>query len=554
MSCDIRLPRLLDADLEEVSRLHPARLTLEETLTPLSTAEMLLPPQDAEVAVGSFVELFTESGSAGLYRVRTVETACDTHMRTLTLEHALCTLDDSVLFGYHAFDGEGYDTAGVLRALLAMQTTPRWTLGDCEVTEQLIYTFETGSLLDAVLAVLEPLATPCMLHFDFSTTPWTLHLRKLSTTPTCECRLGRNLTGATITLNRSDLCTRLYPLGYGEGADQLTIRDVNGGVPYLDASTVSTWGVIAKPYADTTITAPETLLASARAMLEQVKDPIVTVEISALELSGATGEALDRFTLGALCRLPLPDYGLQMNERIVGIRRPDVYGDPADVRLTLANRTPTVSGILSELSHQALVSQVYSQGAASEYALHYGDNADSEHPASLRFYIDEDALHVNKVMVRYELQPFRGYTKASSGGGKSDISVSWSGGSLLDVTTSITSTTAVAGRPHTHDVEADVTLPDLVVSVPNHTHGIQLGIYEGSRASGVTVKVDGTTVPADVIHHSGFDASPYLSRNSRGKIRRGAWHEIVFTPSGETRIVADVHVRTFIRTISGANL
>lgn len=554
MSCDIRLPRLLNAELQEVTRLHPSRLTLEETLTPLSTAEMILPPQDVEVDVGCFVELFTESGSAGLYRVSAVETACDTRLRTITMEHALCTLSDSVLFGYYAFDGEGYDTASVLRALLDMQTTPRWVLGDCEVSEQLIYTFETGSLLDALLAVTEPLSTPCMFQFDFTTAPWTLHLRRLSTTPACECRLGRNLTGATITLDRSDLCTRLYPLGYGEGADQLTIRDVNGDVPYLDADTVSTWGIIAKPYADTTITAPETLLASARAMLEQVKDPIVTVEISALELSGITGEAMDRFTLGALCRLPLPDHGLQMNERIVGIRRPDVYGSPADVRLTLANRTPTVSGMLSELSHQALVSQVYSQGAASEYALHYGDNADSAHPASLRFYIDEDALHVNKVMVRYEVQPFRGYTKASSGGGKSDISVGWAGGSLLDVTTSITSTTAVAGQPHTHHVEADVSLPDLVVSVPSHTHGIQLGIFEGSQASSVTVTVDGTSVPSDVIHRSGFDASPYLSRNSRGKIRRGAWHEIVFTPDRESRIVADVHVRTFIRTISGANL
>ncbi len=549
----LRLPRLMDSQLQEIGRLHPVKMSLEETLTPLSSAEITLPPQDPAVRAGQYAELYTSHGSAGFYRITSVETTCSNGLRTLTLTHALCTLADNVLFGYHAFDDQSYDTAGVIRALLAMQKEPRWTLGACEVSEQLIYTFETGNLLDALLSVLEPLTTPCMLDFDFTTQPWTLHLHRLSDTPACECRPGRNLKEASVTLDRSDLCTRIYPLGYGEGADQLSIRDVNGGVPYLDADTQSTWGIVEKPYADTTITAPETLLASARALLETVKNPIVTVEISALELSHLTGESLDCFTPGVLCRLPLPDYHLTLDERIIAIRRPDVYGSPCDVRLTLANRTPTIDGELTDLSRKALISRVYSQGAASEYALHFGDNADADHPARLRFYIDEDALHVNKVMVRYELQPFRGYARASSGGGKSDVSVAWAGGSLMDVTTSVSYTTAQADQPHTHDVDVDVALPRFVVNVPSHTHGINLGIYEGSTADSVSITVDGTPVPVSAGSGS-FDAVDYLARNSRGKIRRGAWHEIVFTPSGESRIAADVHVRTFIRTITGANL
>ena len=547
----IRLPRLMDSSLHELGRLHPTNLTLEENLTPLSCAEMTIPQADPEVLPGFFAELYIQGDSAGLYRITSVETTAE-GMRTLCMEHALCTLQDSILFGYHVFDGQA--TAGVIRTLLGKQKDVRWQLGACEISENIIYTFETDNLLDALLCVLEPLSVPCMLQFDFTTTPWTLHLRRLSNTPSCECRLGRNLIAASLTVDRSDLCTRIYPLGFGEGADQLTIRDVNNDVPYLDADTQHLWGVVEKPYADTTITAPETLLASARALLEKIKNPVVTVEISAVELASLTGESLDRFTLGALCRLPLPDYGVQLDERIIAIRRKDVYGNPCDVQLTLANRAATVSGDLTELSRKALVSQVYSQGAASEYALHFGDNADASHPARLRFYIDEDALHVHKVMVRYELAPFRGYAKASSGGGKSNVSVSWASGSLLDVTTSISSTTAVAGQPHTHDVEADVSLPSFVVSVPSHTHGINLGIYEGKTAGSVSVTVDGNAVPASAISGGAFDAAAYLSRNSRGKIRRGAWHEIIFTPNDETRIVADVHVRTFIRTITGANL
>ena len=39
----IRLPRLLDANLQETARLHPLRLSVDLRLDPLSTAEMVLP-------------------------------------------------------------------------------------------------------------------------------------------------------------------------------------------------------------------------------------------------------------------------------------------------------------------------------------------------------------------------------------------------------------------------------------------------------------------------------------------------------------------------------
>jgi phage minor structural protein len=38
----------------------------------------------------------------------------------------------------------------------------------------------------------------------------------------------------------TEIITRLYPLGYGEGVNQLTISSVNNGVPYIDADTIGT--------------------------------------------------------------------------------------------------------------------------------------------------------------------------------------------------------------------------------------------------------------------------------------------------------------------------
>ena len=65
--------------------------------------------------------------------------------------------------------------------------------------------------------------------------------------------------------------------------------------------------------------------------------------------------------------------------------------------------------------------------------------------------------------------------------------------------------------------------------------------------------MDGTAVPASAIANGEFDAVPYLSKDSAGKITRGTWHRITFTPDGQTRIVADLHVKTFIRSITGGN-
>ena len=89
--------------------------------------------------------------------------------------------------------------------------------------------------------------------------------------------------------------------------------------------------------------------------------------------------------------------------------------------------------------------------------------------------------------------------------------------------------------------------------IPPHSHGIAYGIYEGEKAQKVTVEVDGVRVPAAAIENGAFDAADYLEKEN-GRIRRGAWHCITFTPDGLGRMVADVHVRTFIRSLTGANL
>ena len=71
--------------------------------------------------------------------------------------------------------------------------------------------------------------------------------------------------------------------------------------------------------------------------LSRRKEPAISVELDAVDLSEATGETLDAFAVGKKFRLALPGYGVTVEQWITGIRYQDVYGDPRHVTLTLAN-------------------------------------------------------------------------------------------------------------------------------------------------------------------------------------------------------------------------
>ena len=104
---------------------------------------------------------------------------------------------------------------------------------------------------------------------------------------------------------------------------------------------------------------------------------------------------------------------------------------------------------------------------------------------------------------------------------------------------------------HSHTVELPTHTHD--VTLPDHTHDIVYGIYDGGRASNVTIRVDGTDVPAGEISSSEIDVSGYLSKDDNGKIRRGAWHEIQIVPDGLTRIEANLTAQVFVQSVGGGD-
>ena len=330
----MRLPRLLDAQLNEIARLRPESLSLILNLKPLSTAVMVLPEGEASVTVRQFVELYREDKSLGLFRVASVSTAWGRHQQ-VNLEHAVTTLEDSIM---PVMEEEvTLPMPEALQMILNTQSEPRWQLGECDYTDTVTLAASEAVTLQALLDAADQ-AEGYALAFDFATSPWTLHLRRLSDTPACECRMSRNIATAAMTLDESELVTRV------------TSDLLPGG--YLDGPTVSQWGVITRPLETEDEDDEASALEKANAYLERHKSPAAAMEIDAVDLSALTGESIDRFSPGDLCCLALPDWHTTAEERIITLHYADLIHAPQNVRLSMSSHVNSASSYLSRLTRQ----------------------------------------------------------------------------------------------------------------------------------------------------------------------------------------------------------
>ncbi|MCC2250382.1 hypothetical protein JUJ52_10435 [Virgibacillus sp. AGTR] len=112
---------------------------------------------------------------------------------------------------------------------------------------------------------------------------------------------------------------------------------------------------------------------------------------------------------------------------------------------------------------------------------------------------------------------------------------------------------------HTHTVTVpnhshEVSIPNHSheVTLPNHTHEILHGIFRLSELpTSVEIRVDGNLTPYTEISGQNLDLIPYLARDSNGKIKRGAWHEVSIKPDKRSRVNANVISRLFIQSLIG---
>lgn len=327
---EIRLPALLDEKMRERARLHPVEARARMRLNALSTAEMTLNEEDPPIRVRDMITLYGPQGFLGIFRVNALQAVGD-GLRLAETEHGLCTLEDDVTPPGTVLQGRIGD---VVNALLQWQSRPMWKLGTVESGVILAETEADGAnLLETLLAVLA-IDESLMIETDQRVLPWVLHLRKMPEETGCECRLNRNLDGVTVALDGSELCTRV------------TAVLPDGTSVTRDGDTVGVWGVVHRAVTLDENQDPETEI---RKYLEEHKNPGVSVELEAVALSALTGEPLDRFSLGGLCRVALPDWHTVISERVIAMAYDDLFGAPGKVKLSLCSQTLDAAALLARL-------------------------------------------------------------------------------------------------------------------------------------------------------------------------------------------------------------
>lgn len=411
--------QIYDLQMRRVAMLENAFTVGYETpFNGLWTASFSLPasdPKNAECKPLYFVELYDGDERLDLFRImpNTAQRSSDGATITYDCEHVLATLIDDVLFQYHTIGNLGVYTEDVLRYVLSKQVTTRWQLGNVQFDRQFEYNWENETLLGAVISVPKPFVEEYQWTWDTTSYPWTLNLVQPSQVMEAHIRYGVNMQGIERQVDPTNICTRLYGLGWGEGVNQLNFAEINNGKPYIeDVAAQQNYGVISRIFVDQRFTSAETLKARCDALLEEMKTPLISYTVQATELFKLTGLPMHKFKTGKVVRIQDQELGIDIKSRVVNVRKGDIFGAPGEVEIEIANRTQDISSSIADLANRQRIQETYAQGATNYDSHNFADNCDPEHPAVLRFWIPEETVRINKVMLSFRTEAFRGYSKA----------------------------------------------------------------------------------------------------------------------------------------------
>jgi phage minor structural protein len=436
----------------------------EKRFNEVSLAEFKLPlddPKNAECNPFNFVEITDKDDYIGMFRIvprLTVKSESNREIR-YTLRHVISTLLDDVLFRYH--QTTNLTTRDNIQYILDQQEIKHWVLGTCAFTRYFHYKYENeNGLLGPLFAIPKPFDVEYEWTYDTTVYPFVLNLVAPSTEVSCVIQEAHNQIGIEKE-EPNEIVNRIYPLGYGEGVNKLGIEKVNGGIPYLeDTASIAKYGLQSYVWCDARFEDANSLKANAQALLKKWANPAPAYRIAAADVSSITHADIHKLKCGRIVRVKDSDLGT-FDLRIMSEKKPDIIGAPGNVDLEVGSLTEDIATVQADLERKMQVNEAYSQGATNIDSYNYADNCDGTHPAVIRFYIPEELVRINKMLLSYETSAFRAYSKATKGGGATTATSSSGGGTTATsssgggVSTSTasgggTSTSSAGGGNHNH--------------------------------------------------------------------------------------------------------
>lgn len=416
-------------------------ITETHELNNIYTLSFQIPNTDDKVQYIQPFHYVRYGNNGELYRiVKTDLSDGETAILKVDCEHVIATLVDDIMFGVFEF-GDGhvsttgqpinvYYTENCIRDLLNQQKKANWTLDKCDFKYYYQYLWEQENILNALYSVPKCFVSPYKWTFDTQSYPWKISLKKIDTTirPEYYIRAKRNLLSSGTAQDFADICTRLYPLGYGEGVNQLTIKDVNGGKAYLEASAsaIEKYGIKEKVLVDRQFEDAETLKAYAQTVLDALQTPSMSRSFDVTDLYPLTNDSIDHVEVGDVCKLTMDDTIAYVTKTV------RVLDQAGNLTIELSTKATDVVSSIADLADRVRIEQVYSQGATQLYQHSKDANATPEKGMVMSLYFPSEMRQINKVLLRLKLNKFRSYSQATD---SADITIDTNSTELKNLTT-----------------------------------------------------------------------------------------------------------------------
>ena len=414
-------PRIYNQRMERLANLEKAtNVGYRQVCNDIWTASFILPkndPKNKYCNKFNYVEIFDSGRRVEMFRIinKTTVRRGRRGYSHYECEHVITTLLSNVLFKFHQIGNIGVFTPEVLNYILSFQSVRNWRLGRCDFRHQFLYKWESVNLLVALFSVPRPFMDEWHFTYDTTSYPWTVNLVRAETQIGCELRRRKNMQGITKEEDAKNLVTRLYMLGYGEGDNQLDISNINNGLPYIDADTITKWGVHESIWTDRRFEDAHNMMATGRKMLEELKNPYISYTVESIDLFKKTHQDFDEFREGKMVRVIDREDDIDIDTRIVEIDKPDIT--KADITVVIANKDRNIAGSIAALQERTRIHETYAQGSETPITDTIIDNAEPNFPLIHEFFIQAGVVNVQQARLRVRLAPFRANSRAIRGGG-----------------------------------------------------------------------------------------------------------------------------------------
>jgi phage minor structural protein len=293
----------------------------------------------------------------------------------------------------------------------------RIQLGNIELTQSLTIDTNYETTLNAIITKLHNILGGDIRVQERNSILYLDYLLDQGVNNGVEIRLGYNLKQMMREYDPINIITRLVPLGYGEGINQLDISEVNSGVDYLeDAGAKATYGVIEGVVTNKDIQNGSTLKLYGQTVLNEKKQPRLTYQQTALDLSVLTGHEDEKYSLGDTLHTICEVLNIDVYSRVIERER-DLINEPWNPTLTISTRPITLTNEIVDLKQRNLTLENAPQGSTYIDTFGYAENIDGGHPFQLPIWISPDILNVNRVRLHIDGQQYRAYERGMAAGG-----------------------------------------------------------------------------------------------------------------------------------------